>query len=52
MKKEELYRVKYKSEREFKKSVSNYIEFYNEERPHTTISYKPPSLFEKLNIQV
>ena len=52
MKKEELYRVKYKSEREFKKSVSKYIEFYNEERPHTTISYKPPSLFEKLNIQV
>ena len=52
MKKEELYRVKYKSEREFKKSVSKYIEFYNEERPHTTISYKSPSLFEKLNIQV
>ena len=31
MKKEELYRANYKSERELKKSVSKYIEFYNED---------------------
>ena len=29
MKAEELYRYKYKSEREFHKSVSDYIEYYN-----------------------
>ena len=46
MKKEELYRTNYKSEREFRKSVDEYIEFYNSKRPHTTLAYKTPDRFE------
>ncbi len=38
--KKELYRKKYSSELEFKKSVDEYIIFYNEKRPHTTLNYK------------
>ncbi|MCR5652206.1 MAG: integrase core domain-containing protein [Ruminococcus sp.] len=39
MKREELYRAKYKSEREFKQAVSDYITFYNEKRPHKYLNY-------------
>lgn len=46
MKKEELYRTNYKSEREFRASVDNYIQFYNFERPHTTLAYRTPDRFE------
>lgn len=46
MNKEELYRVNYKSEREFRVSVDNYIDFYNAERPHGTLGYKTPDRFE------
>lgn len=35
MKTEELYRYKYKSERGFRNSVSDYIEQFNSKRPHT-----------------
>ena len=43
MKREELYRAKYRSEKEFKNGVQNYIQFYNEERPHSKNKYKTPS---------
>ena len=43
MKREELYRAKYRSEREFRNGVQNYIQFYNEERPHSKNKYKTPS---------
>jgi len=48
MKKEELYRINYRSNDEFKKGVARYIEFYNTERPHTTIGYKSPNAYEQL----
>lgn len=34
MKREELYRTKYRSERELKDAIADYITFYNEKRPH------------------
>ena len=48
MKKEELYRTIYKSERQFCESVDSYILFYNTERPHSTLNYKTPDKFEQL----
>lgn len=52
MKREELYRAKYKSEREFKQAVSDYITFYNEKRPHKYLNYITPTQFEKESIQI
>ena len=46
MKREEIYRTHYKSEQQFAKSVDNYIEFYNTQRPHSTLNYKTPDQFE------
>lgn len=46
MKKEELYRTNYRSEREFKAAVDEYIIFYNSERPHGTNKYKTPDWTE------
>ena len=48
LKKEELYRTNYKSEREFFESVDNYILFYNTKRPHGTLAYKTPERFEEV----
>lgn len=42
MKREELYRRKFKSENEFHKSVDEYIIFYNEKRPHYQNIYRTP----------
>lgn len=47
-KKEEAYRRNYTSENDFKKSVDEYIKFYNERRPHSTLAYKSPVRFEEL----
>lgn len=47
-KKEEAYRRNYCSENEFKKSVDEYIAFYNEIRPHSTLAFKTPSRFEEV----
>lgn len=46
LKQEELYRRVYRSEREFKKSIVEYMRFYNEDRPHKTLHYKTPVQFE------
>jgi transposase InsO family protein len=46
MKKEELYRTNYTSAQNFKTSVEKYIVFYNTKRPHITLSYKTPSVYE------
>ena len=43
MKREELFRTKYRSEKEFRTAVKDYIRFYNEERPHSKNKYKTPS---------
>ena len=42
MKKEELYRTKYRSEAEFRTAVDDYIVFYNSKRPHGNAQYKTP----------
>lgn len=42
LKREELYRTKYRSEYEFRTAVDNYMIFYNEHRPHAKNSYKTP----------
>lgn len=47
-KKEEAYRRDYSSEQNFRKSVDEYIKFYNERRPHKTLAYKAPARFEEL----
>ena len=47
LKKEELYKTNYKSEREFRQSVDDYIVFYNSERPHGTLAFKTPERFEQ-----
>lgn len=45
-KKEEAYRRIYTSEKSFRKSVDQYIKFYNETRPHQTLKYQTPQGFE------
>ena len=47
-KREEAYRRDYSSEADFRKSVAEYILFYNEQRPHQTLAYKSPVRFEEL----
>jgi transposase InsO family protein len=46
MKKEELYRRKYRSEKEFRQAVDDYMLFYNTKRPHQTLKYKTPEQAE------
>ena len=47
MKREELYRTNYKSEREFLVAVDNYVLFYNTKRPHAKNKYKTPEAKEQ-----
>lgn len=49
MKREEIYRTQYTSEQQFIKSVDTYIEFYNTQRPHSTLNYKTPDQFEAIH---
>lgn len=42
LKREELYRTKYHSEKEFRTAIDNYMIFYNEKRPHAKNGYKMP----------
>lgn len=46
LKREELYRTKYRSEKEFKKAVEDYIVFYNSKRPHSYNHYRTPDAKE------
>ena len=48
LKRNELYRIDFKSEREFYESVHNYIVFYNTKQPHGSLGYKTPERFEAL----
>lgn len=43
LKAEELYRTNYKSERELKQSISTYINYYNNDRPHSVNCYRTPT---------
>ncbi|MGN0981512.1 MAG: IS3 family transposase [Candidatus Limivicinus sp.] len=47
MKQEELYRYKYRSEKEFRARVETYIDFYNCKRPHKSLRYKTPEQVER-----
>lgn len=46
MKREELYRTNYKSERELKECIQKYIEFYNSKRPHSILLNRTPDRVE------
>lgn len=47
LKKEELYRVRYRSVRDFEESVNEYMRRYNNKRPHATLRYKTPNAYEQ-----
>lgn len=47
LKREELYRTKYKSEKDFREAVDKYIVFYNTKRPHRKLQYKTPEQKER-----
>ncbi len=42
LKREELYRTKYRSESEFMLAVSDYMDFFNTRRPHRKLQYRTP----------
>lgn len=46
-KQEEAYRNTYTSEAHAKKSIAQYMSFYNEKRPHGTLNRKTPEDFER-----
>lgn len=46
MKTERLYRTDYRSEREFRESIREYINYYNNDRPHSVLRYQTPEYFE------
>ena len=47
IKREELYRKKYRSETDLYQAIDDYIEFYNTRRPHSKIQYKTPEQKER-----
>jgi len=46
LKQEELYRTNYKSEKQFRNALSEYVAFYNDKRPHTLLRYRTPNKAE------
>lgn len=46
MKKEELYRIDYQSEAQFRQRVDAYVSFFNHIRPHMSLNYKAPDQVE------
>ncbi len=48
LKKEELYRHKYRSAADMLRCLDDYMKFYNAERPHSALQYKSPDKAEKL----
>ena len=48
LKKEELYRINFKSEQEFRECVDTYMIFYNSQRPHGTLAHRTPDKFEAM----
>ena len=45
-KQEEFYRKDYRSDKEMYRSIADYIDFYNDKRPHTIIGYRTPNKYE------
>ena len=50
IKREEIYRRVYVNYDEIKNSISEYIDFYNNKRPHKTLGYLSPTKFEMTNL--
>ena len=48
MKSEELWRTKYRSEKEMRMSIAKYIKFYNSDRPHSALRNISPDRYEAL----
>lgn len=48
LKRENLYRKEYKSENAFRTGVAEYIQFYNEKRPHKLLKNCTPCQFEEI----
>ena len=46
LKKEELYSSNYRSLSDLKERISQYMEFYNMKRPHSTLKYMTPNAYE------
>ncbi len=46
-KQEEIYRKDYRSEREMYRSIYEYMEFYNDKRPHSVLGYLTPNKYEE-----
>ncbi|MBE6133053.1 MAG: IS3 family transposase [Erysipelotrichaceae bacterium] len=49
LKREEVHRKKYKDYENLKESISKYIVFYNNVRPHKSLNYLTPTKFEDNN---
>ena len=47
LKRENLYRKEYKSENAFRAGIAEYIQFYNEKRPHRLLKNRTPCQFEE-----
>ena len=47
IKREKLYRKKYRSEADFRRAIDRYIIFYNTKRPHKKLKYKTPQQKEE-----
>ena len=47
LKKEELYRWRYRSERELKAHIKEYVDFYNNTRLHERLQYRTPNQVEE-----
>lgn len=52
LKREELYRRMYRSEREFRVAIDEYIVFYNSERPSRMPQYKTPDQKDEKPLQI
>lgn len=46
LKREELYRKKYRSEKDFRTALDDYMDFYNADRPHAHNKYRTPQQAE------
>ena len=47
LKREELYRKKYRSEKEFRTALDESMDFYNADRPHAHNKYRTPTQAER-----
>ena len=46
LKQEEIYRKDYRSEKDMLRSITRFMEFYNNDRPHSMNGYRTPNKYE------